>query len=238
MKLYVADYLGDTHHLAVMEHGAYLLLLMAMWRAGGSLPSSDAALAKIARCTPEEWALVRDCVLAFFTRSRSRLSHKRLSLEIAKYDVVSRRRSEAGKWSRSKKPSENNGAPEAIVQQMLVEPEPEPEPERKKEIIVGLFPEIGQPSEPPVSASRAPPKGSRLKPDWVPSTDNQTFALAEGFTAAQVDRIAADFRDFWLSKAGKDAAKMDWSRTWQRWVRNTDRKIVSRSALAQRVGFV
>ena len=103
MKLYVADYLGDTHHLGALEHGAYLLLLMAMWRAGGSLPAADANLAKLARCTPDQWAEVRLTVLPYFKRSRGRLTHKRLASEMAKYETVSGKRSEAAQSRATKK---------------------------------------------------------------------------------------------------------------------------------------
>lgn len=115
MKLYVGDYLGDTHHLGVLEHGAYLLLLMAMWRAGGSLPAADANLAKLARCTPEQWAEVRNVVLPYFQRSRSRLTHKRLAAELSKYDAVSDRRSEAGKRGAVEKARKNNEQAQAIA---------------------------------------------------------------------------------------------------------------------------
>lgn len=115
MKLYVADYLGDTHHLGVVEHGAYLLLLMAMWRAGGALPATDANLAKLARCTPDQWAEIRDVVLPYFKRSRGRLTHKRLSEELAKYETTSGKRSEAGKRGGAKKASENKIGLKAIA---------------------------------------------------------------------------------------------------------------------------
>lgn len=113
MKLYVADYLGDTHHLGALEHGAYLLLLMAMWRAGGSLPAIDANLAKMARCTTDQWAEIRDAVLPFFKRARGRLTHKRLGEELAKYENTSGKRSEAGKQGGRPKTSKNNAPDEA-----------------------------------------------------------------------------------------------------------------------------
>lgn len=37
--------------------------------------------------------------------------------------------------------------------------------------------------------------------------------------AAEVDRQAIRFRDFWIAKAGKDAAKQDWQATWRNWIR-------------------
>ena len=33
--------------------------------------------------------------------------------------------------------------------------------------------------------------------------------------------VAYKFRDYWLAKAGKDGAKLDWSATWRNWVRNS-----------------
>lgn len=113
MKLYVADYLGDTHHLNVVEHGAYMLLLMGMWRAGGTLPTADDNLARLARCTPDQWAEIKATVLAFFKVSRGKLTHKRVAAEMAKYENTSGKRSEAGKRGAAKKASKNSDQAQA-----------------------------------------------------------------------------------------------------------------------------
>lgn len=127
MKLYVGDYLADTTHLTTVEHGAYTLLLMAMWRSGGSLPAADDNLARLARCTLAEWSAMKPTILAFFLRSRSRLTHKRVTKEMAKYDAISDTRSEAGKKGAFKKHSKNSGKAQANAKQLPPYPEPEPE---------------------------------------------------------------------------------------------------------------
>lgn len=135
MKLWVADYLADTTHLTRDEHGAYLLLLMAMWRAGGRLPADDGRLAKIALASPKEWAAMRETLLGFFQRRGGILSHKRVALEMAKYETTSERRKEAGKAGGTKTASKNKekSAPNAAANGQQLPTKPEPEPESKKE---------------------------------------------------------------------------------------------------------
>jgi uncharacterized protein YdaU (DUF1376 family) len=108
MKLYIADYLADTTHLSRSEHGAYLLLLMAMWRAGGKLPNKDEKLAAIAKASPKEWAALRPTMLEFFAVSGGSLRHKRLGKELAHYSAVVERRKAAGKRTHSENGKENN----------------------------------------------------------------------------------------------------------------------------------
>lgn len=107
MKLYIAEYLAETTHLDAVGHGAYLLLIMAMWRAGGKLPRDEAKLARIAQCTPEQWATVRDDIMAFFKVSGGAIRHNRVSKEIAKYDAVIEGAKSAGKASASKRSKKN-----------------------------------------------------------------------------------------------------------------------------------
>ena len=96
MQLCVADYLGDTQHLTTEQHGAYLLILMAMWRAGGQLPAEPARLARIARMTPARWKKIAGEVLAFFETRDGKLTQKRLRREIEKASDISRKRATAG----------------------------------------------------------------------------------------------------------------------------------------------
>lgn len=79
MQLYVSDYLGDTRHLSCEQHGAYLLLLMTMWNAGGSLPDDDRKLARIVCLSVKKWKATRDDVLEFFEISEGVISHPKIS---------------------------------------------------------------------------------------------------------------------------------------------------------------
>lgn len=96
MQLYVSDYLGDTRHLSCEQHGAYLLLLMTMWNAGGSLPDDDAKLARIVCLSVKKWRSIREDIMAFFDLENGVVSHNRLTKEIQKSESKSQSRASAG----------------------------------------------------------------------------------------------------------------------------------------------
>lgn len=62
-------------------------------------------------------------------------------------------------------------------------------------------------------------RGSRLTDDWQPTPDDIAWAKTEH---PGIDgRLETEkFRNHWMSKSGKDATKLDWSRTWRNWIIN------------------
>jgi uncharacterized protein YdaU (DUF1376 family) len=132
MQLYVGDYLRDTRHLSAEQHGAYLLLLMAAWNAGGKLPNDPRKLARLASCTPSRWAKISADVLEFFDVDGNHITNRRLTLELKKASEKAIKRAEAGMrggYATALK-SKGTDAANAIV---LPQHSSEPEPEKKLE---------------------------------------------------------------------------------------------------------
>lgn len=59
---------------------------------------------------------------------------------------------------------------------------------------------------------------SRLPSDWQPSEENLEYCRK---TRPDLNPavVVENFRDYWLAKPGQAAKKLDWDRTWNRWVR-------------------
>lgn len=130
MQLWIADFLGDTLHLSDAEIGQYMLLLMAMWRNGGSLPADPGKLARIAR-NP-----VSENVMAYFAIANGSLTQNRLRSEWERARAKSEARSEAGRRGNEAKALKRQGTALAIANakgHANGSHLPEPEPERKKE---------------------------------------------------------------------------------------------------------
>jgi len=96
MQLYVSDFVGDTLQLSTEQIGAYMLILMAMWNAGGRLPDDDAKLARVARLSLKRWRAISVDLLSFFEREAGEIGHKRLTRELHKAQVKSEARAAAG----------------------------------------------------------------------------------------------------------------------------------------------
>ncbi len=59
-------------------------------------------------------------------------------------------------------------------------------------------------------------RGCRLPDDFEPDYD---FAIEAGLPSERVKVEIAKFRDYWRSKAGANATKIDWQATWRNWIR-------------------
>lgn len=99
MPLHVADYLKDTRHLSTVEHGAYLLMLMNAWTAGGTLPTDERRLARIAGLDADQWAESGEVLLAFFTLDGGAYRHKRIDAELVRAGRLIEQKRAAGKAS-------------------------------------------------------------------------------------------------------------------------------------------
>jgi uncharacterized protein YdaU (DUF1376 family) len=129
MQLYVSDYLGDTRHLSCEQHGAYLLLLMTMWNAHGSLPDDDAKLARMVCLSVKKWRGIRTEVMEFFDVSEGRVTHPRLSRELQKSERQSESRASAGAKGGAAKSLKYKGGGVASA---IAGPQHLPEPYRKE----------------------------------------------------------------------------------------------------------
>ena|ERR1700676_3908148 len=84
-KFFIGDYLADTPHLTTKEHGAYLLLILAYYRQGSSLPDDENRLSTIAKVSPKVFRKMRLTLSQFFEIDGKFWKHKRIEKELAAY---------------------------------------------------------------------------------------------------------------------------------------------------------
>lgn len=61
-------------------------------------------------------------------------------------------------------------------------------------------------------------RGSRLTDDWQPSDDMRKVAFELGFGDAALGVVVLEFKNYWTGKAGKEAVKLDWQKTFHNWM--------------------
>ena len=102
--LYCPDYLGDTQHLSVEQHGAYLLLLMAMWNSqDGRLPNNERLLARITKVSGKRWTRsFAPTILPMLIVTDAWVSQKRLQKELEKCLLLSATKARAAHTKHAK----------------------------------------------------------------------------------------------------------------------------------------
>jgi len=114
LPLWTDAYLGDTTHLTTIEHGAYLLLLMAMWRSKGcSLPNDPKLLARYARVNSAQWARIWETLAPFFKVENGEITQGRLTDEATFVKRNSTRQSNnvMARWLKTKETADTTVIP-------------------------------------------------------------------------------------------------------------------------------
>ena len=104
------------------------------------------------------------------------------------------------------------------------EPLPEPSPTTPGAVREGSPLGEGEKGRRGEGEKAALPRGTRITEDWTPS--DALMDWAEKNTPNVDVQVETDnFVDYWLAKTGKDATKLDWGRTWQRWMRTAESRV-------------
>lgn len=130
LPLWTDAYLADTRHLTTEQHGAYLLILMEMWRRPDcALPLDHAFLIRVTGVSSRKWPLVWRALSPLFQKGKTKFQQKRLTKERNFVEEKSNKNSRAARarWLKSKEKPDANAMPNAC-QTDAPTPTPTPTP--------------------------------------------------------------------------------------------------------------
>ena len=202
-NFHIGDYIKQTVHLTPMEDICYRRLLDMYYETEQPIPTETDRVSRRLRLDTE---LVDSVLKEFFEYTENGWVNARCDAEISAYHVKADAARSNGKLG---------GRPNKTQSVILANPaetgskaNQEPitnnqEPERKKKT-----------------------RGTRLSQDWILPDSWLEWALSQkqGWSRFDVERCADTFRDYWIAKSGKDAAKANWEATWRNWVRRDTTK--------------
>jgi len=204
VAFYPDDYLGDTQDLSLLEHGAYVRLLVAYYASDGKLVSDNRRLYRLCGAfDDDEQRAVDAIVVRYFQAVDGYLRHDRADHEIgrAKHKSEAARKANAVRWESSRNPTgvqtESDRNPTGGNPEVRSDSSPEPEVEVEEE-------HRTTPQNQNVSTTS--PSGSPS-----PAPDTQDAAQKAGNGDAR--KTAHRFDEFWAvypKRRGKADAEKAW----------------------------
>lgn len=183
MPVWTDAYLGDTQHLTNSQHGSYWLILMTMWRNGGTLPNDEKRLARIVRLPLDKWRKTRREVMELFDVEGDVITQKRLKLELEKTLSLAEKRALAGKSGGRAKSLKNNdlrlasATANAEQKATLLSPTPTPAPTREEKVEDGgddpLWQEV-------LAAGNRADQTAPAEPIATPTKPEKSYAFEDG----------------------------------------------------------
>lgn len=202
---HIGDFIKDTSNLDDRQLAAYMRMLWIYYTEEKPLQGDCEDIAFAVRSDEKT---VRQLLKHYFNETPEGWSHGRCDREIAEYRAKTKKNRDAAnaRWSNRTAKRQHTEC-NANVSENDANQEPTSN--------------IQEPSiEAPQSAANK--RGTRLPQDWALPLKWGEWTLSQfpTWTPATVRAEADKFRDFWHSKAGKGACKLDWEATWRNWCRN------------------
>lgn len=136
MPMFWDAYLADTTHLTCEEHGAYLLMLAAMWRRNGFIPDNDKDNARILGLTIGKYRKMKGRLSEFLKFENGQITQENLQKIWKKTQEKIEKNSQNGAKGGRPKGKENKDLAKANGSNSLNPNEsiPKPEPNISKDI--------------------------------------------------------------------------------------------------------
>lgn len=217
MKFYSSDWRSDPRlrMCGMAARGLWVDLICLMHEATpyghllvGDQSPTDTQLAVLVGTTPDQiTALLGELESAgVFSRTRTGVIYSRKMTRMAKKAATARNNGRKGGNPTLSKERENPPLDNPIDKGRDKPQKPEARNQIEKR---------------EANASQKKKRASRLSDDWVLPRDWGAWALSEGYPDALIRLEAEKFKDYWISKSGRDATKLDWEATFRNWMRNS-----------------
>lgn len=196
---HIGDFIKDTSFLTNEEVGIYMKLLWLYYDTEKPLPNSMHELSMKVNARNQQDAL-QSILKMFFDLQGEQWHHKRCDREIEHYKQQLESASKAGKASAAKRAINKSST---SVQQPFNECSTIVQPTNNQQPITNNHSKKSS--------------GTRLPEDWKPSSALLDFMKVRR-PDLDPDDVILRFCNFWHSKAGASATKLDWNKTFQNWV--------------------
>jgi uncharacterized protein YdaU (DUF1376 family) len=206
LPLWTDAWVADTHHLTHAQRGAFMDLLILMWRTPGcSVPDDDAwIMAHLPMLEADFYRDLKPLINDLCQRNATgRICQKRLTREFA-YVTAHRekQRVRANKrWANEKARCQGNATSGNA-------PTPIP-PNTTSELRSSVVVHAASPRATRWPADRPVPQ------DWILLA--KASRTAQMLPEANLALEAETFANYWAGKSGANATKLDWRKTWINW---------------------
>lgn len=208
-QFYPNDFLSDpkTLVMTVEEIGAYWLLICVCWKENG-LPKKIKILSQLARAEEKNfsrmWKDKISCCF-YFDEATDGFRHKRLDVELAKQRLNSAKRKAAAdsRWEKEQCKSNANASQLHCKTDALQCLSSSTSTSVRKEEISKEALDISEKK-----------KGSRISVNFRPSDEMLTWARKTA-PGLDLETRILEFKNYWESRTGRDATKLDWDKTFQ-----------------------